>query len=92
MPKNIMKMRNICPRAVHVRLLALSLLAVPLYTLAQQTPATANSIPSTQPNEKNFDDALAPYFPADRPGATVIVTREGKTIFRKAYGLANIDS
>lgn len=34
---------------------------------------------------------LAPYFTSDAPGATVIVTHDGKPIFRKAYGLANVE-
>jgi D-alanyl-D-alanine carboxypeptidase len=29
-------------------------------------------------------------FKADEPGATIIATRNGKTVFRKAYGLADI--
>lgn len=41
--------------------------------------------------EKQFDAAIAPYFTADMPGATVIVTRDGKTEFRKAYGLADVE-
>jgi D-alanyl-D-alanine carboxypeptidase len=38
-----------------------------------------------------IDRFLSPYFKPDEPGATVIVTREGKPIFRKAYGMASID-
>jgi D-alanyl-D-alanine carboxypeptidase len=40
--------------------------------------------------EQRIDAALAPMFKPDWPGATVIVTREGKPVFRKAYGLANL--
>jgi D-alanyl-D-alanine carboxypeptidase len=87
-----MKSTTIRPRPLHAHLLALSLLAFPLCTLARQSPPVAITVPGVQLTEKAFDDALAPYFAADRPGATVIVTRDGKTIFRKAYGLANVDS
>lgn len=42
------------------------------------------------PLEKRIDAALAPLFKPDWPGAAVIVTRNGKPVFRKAYGLANL--
>ena len=44
-----------------------------------------------EPLAKRLDAALKPFFKADAPGATVIVTREGQTVFRKAYGLADVD-
>lgn len=37
-----------------------------------------------------YDAALARYFKADGPGAVVLVTKDGKTVFRKAYGLADM--
>ncbi len=40
---------------------------------------------------RDIDAALAPHFKADEPGATVIVTRDGKTIYRAAFGLANLE-
>lgn len=42
------------------------------------------------PLEQRIDAALAPMFKPDWPGATVIVTRDGKPLFRKAYGLASL--
>ncbi len=39
-----------------------------------------------------IDALLAPLFDADAPGATVIVTRDGETIFRKAYGMADVEA
>ncbi|WP_374585859.1 serine hydrolase [Pseudoduganella sp.] len=42
------------------------------------------------PLEQRIDAALAPMFKPDWPGATVIVTRDGKPVFRKAYGLADL--
>lgn len=32
---------------------------------------------------------LAAYFPPDAPGATVIVAKDGKTVLRRAYGMAD---
>ncbi|WP_342117581.1 serine hydrolase [Pseudoduganella sp. OTU4001] len=42
------------------------------------------------PLEQRIDAALAPMFKPNWPGATVIVTRNGKPVFRKAYGLASV--
>jgi len=36
-----------------------------------------------------IDASIAPYFKADAPGATVIVVKDGKTVLRKAYGMAD---
>jgi CubicO group peptidase (beta-lactamase class C family) len=47
---------------------------------AQQTPLAAE-----------IDAAIAPHYKADEPGSTVIVTKDGKVVFRKAYGLANLE-
>jgi D-alanyl-D-alanine carboxypeptidase len=38
-----------------------------------------------------IDAALTPYIKAGEPGVTVIVTKDGKPIFRKGYGMANIE-
>ena len=37
-----------------------------------------------------IDSAIAPLFKAGEPGATIIVTRAGQPVFRKAYGMADI--
>lgn len=65
-------------------------------TLALLSPATAQTTP--QPAIQSdaavataIDAALAPHFKPNEPGATVIVTRDGKPVFRKAYGMANIE-
>jgi CubicO group peptidase (beta-lactamase class C family) len=49
------------------------------------------SAPSVYAQDARIDAAIAPYYAANEPGATVIVTRDGKEIFRKAYGLANLE-
>ena len=40
---------------------------------------------------KSIEATLAPHFKADDPGATVIVTRGGKTLYRGAFGLAEME-
>lgn len=38
----------------------------------------------------SVDAMLASFYPPDGPGAAVIVTRAGKTVFRQAYGMASL--
>jgi D-alanyl-D-alanine carboxypeptidase len=37
-----------------------------------------------------IDALVAPYYKADGPGAIVLVTQDGKTVLRKAYGMADV--
>ena len=37
-----------------------------------------------------IDAAIAPYYKAADPGATLIVVKDGKTVLRKAYGMADV--
>ena len=39
---------------------------------------------------KQIDAALSPYFKPDAPGGSVLVVKDGKTIFRKGYGMADV--
>lgn len=43
------------------------------------------------PVATDIDTLMSRYFKADRPGAIVIVTKDGNAIFRKAYGMANLE-
>ncbi len=38
-----------------------------------------------------IENLLSPNYPQDGPGAAVIVTRDGEVLFRKGYGLANLE-
>ncbi len=69
-------------------ILALSLMGVFAAGTAEAAQATA----ATAVAEDSFDAALAPYFKANLPGVSVIMTRAGKTIFRKSYGSADLDA
>jgi D-alanyl-D-alanine carboxypeptidase len=40
---------------------------------------------------QTIDQLLSGHYPADQPGATVLVAKDGKIIFKKAYGLATLD-
>jgi len=54
---------------------------------AQQAAVVAAA--AEQPVAARIDGLFAPLFKANEPGATVIVTRDGQTVFRKAYGMAD---
>jgi CubicO group peptidase (beta-lactamase class C family) len=56
-------------------------------SFAQAAPVAA--VPD-QALAARIDAGIAPYYKANEPGATVIVTRDGKTVFRKAYGMADV--
>jgi CubicO group peptidase (beta-lactamase class C family) len=43
-----------------------------------------------QPVAQQIDAAIAPYFKPDAPGAAVIVVQDGKVLFRKGYGMADL--
>ena len=53
-------------------------------------PFTAVASPADQALAARLDAAIAAYYPATGPGASVIVTRDGKTVLRKAYGMADL--
>jgi CubicO group peptidase (beta-lactamase class C family) len=74
------------------RLLALSLV-LPL--LASAPHALQAAGPATAPSHAELaayaDALLSKTYPADRPGAAVIVVRDGEVVLRKGYGLASVE-
>jgi len=66
---------------------AVVLLSQPMLAQAQQ-PATRAA--AVQPLAARLDALFKPQYKAEDPGATVIVVKDGKTVFRKAYGAADI--
>jgi CubicO group peptidase (beta-lactamase class C family) len=67
--------------------LALSLAGSGSTWAQDATPAVALASPVAA----KIDALLTPYFKRNQPGAAVIVTVDGNTVFRKAYGDANIE-
>lgn len=65
---------------------AVLLLCHPQAAFAQDA-ATATR--AEQDLASRIDAAITPYFKADAPGATVIVVKDGKTVLRRAYGMAD---
>ena len=41
--------------------------------------------------EKQMHSLLAGRFKPDEPGVAVIVVRDGQTLFRKGYGMADLE-
>ncbi|WP_271767711.1 serine hydrolase [Aquimarina algiphila] len=41
--------------------------------------------------EKEIDDIVTSMYTADEPGISILVAKDGKPIFRKAYGKANLE-
>lgn len=68
---------------------AVVLLSHPMLALAQQPAAKAAAV---QQLPAKLDALFKTHYKATDPGATVIVVKDGKTVFRKAYGAANLDS
>ena len=68
---------------------AVLLLSNPVLASAQQ-PATKAA--AVQQLPAKLDALFKPHYKATDPGSTVIVVKDGKTVFRKAYGAANLDS
>jgi D-alanyl-D-alanine carboxypeptidase len=60
---------------------------IALLLLLFQTVAVAQEAAT----EAQLDAVVASYFKADEPGAAVLVTRDGKTLLRKGYGLADVE-
>lgn len=80
-----MPKRSVVAVATTVALIAL---AHPLPAQAQ--PAAAEAAASSLAGK--LDALFSPQYKADDPGATVIVVKDGKTVFRKAYGAASIEA
>lgn len=66
--------------------LAVLLLLPASFPVAHAAPATAAADTTLA---QHIDASIRGYYKADEPGATVIVTRGGATVFRKAYGMAD---
>ena len=57
---------------------------------ADTLPAAADRATVDQALAARIDAGIARYYKPADPGATVIVTKDGHTVFRKAYGMADV--
>jgi len=44
-----------------------------------------------QVQERHFDSIFHVRFPADGPGAVVLLARDGRVLYEKAFGMANLE-
>jgi D-alanyl-D-alanine carboxypeptidase len=72
---------------------SLVLLITPLTSIAQTNAASVTNAnnETLSSTAQQIDTILSRQFSPDKPGATVIVTRDGKTLLRKAYGLSRVE-
>lgn len=68
-----------------------SLLAVIACTGTTSFADTAAMTPEKNPASLEIDRLLTATFPANAPGAVVLIARDGAVTFRKAYGLADLE-
>ena len=77
-----------------MRRFAVNVVTVVSLVLAPLSPTFA--APAAQAEEQalaaRIDALITPHFPATGPGVAVIVTKDGKTVFRKGYGRADVAS
>lgn len=64
--------------------------ALAMLVAVSAVPARA-ATPPTASLDADLDPMLTALFPADGPGATVIVVKDGAVVYRKAFGLANLE-
>lgn len=71
----------------------LSAVCAAVFVLLVSPAAWAQGAPATQAAPASLagaiDASIGGYYKPNEPGATVIVVQEGKTVFRKAYGMAD---
>jgi len=54
-------------------------------------PAAASASASADPVARSIDAVMAAVYPPDKPGAAIIVVKDGRVVLRKAYGMANLE-
>jgi D-alanyl-D-alanine carboxypeptidase len=86
-------MSNFCSMTLTpIALATLLLMQIPV-SLAQDANKSApakQTTTATASITQQLDQIGTAYYKANQPGATVIVVKDGKTLLRKAYGIANI--
>ncbi|WP_332875911.1 serine hydrolase [Massilia sp. S19_KUP03_FR1] len=61
--------------------------AIHAFSASAQTASAPVTVPAL--SSAQIDAAIGQYYKPNEPGAVVLVAKDGKTIFRKAYGLAD---
>lgn len=79
-------------RAASARLFAAPILILLLILLRLALPGSAAAAPPSDPELAAYaDQVFSKMYPADEPGAAVLVKRDGRVVLRKGYGLADLE-
>jgi CubicO group peptidase (beta-lactamase class C family) len=93
---NLARRPRVCaPKKGYLKMKFTKLFAsILLATAAAATPAIAAGAPAAQPADfqTQADTILQAAYPADGPGAAVIVTRGGKVIYTAGRGFADVEA
>ena len=54
-------------------------------------PAAASASAAGGPVARAIDAVMAAVYPPDKPGAVIVVVKDGRVVLRKAYGMANLE-
>lgn len=73
------------------RILALAALIISGSALSPLSGSSPAGAPNADPLAARIDALLSKVYPADKPGAVSLVVKDGKVLFRKAYGLADLE-
>jgi CubicO group peptidase (beta-lactamase class C family) len=81
--------RNTDPSHHRLALAALALVAL----LGDQETLAAQAAPGAEPDSlaSELDAAFAAAYPANGPGAAVLVEKDGEVLLRKGYGMADLE-
>jgi CubicO group peptidase (beta-lactamase class C family) len=77
-------------RAALARMLTIPVLLATLL-VPRAMGASAPPAPDPAAITRQLDQLLGPIFPPARPGAAVLVARDGKPIYRRGFGLADVE-
>ena len=75
-----------------LKLSRISFAAIMLLNAAAAMSQEASTGPALVTPASSYESSLASHFKADAPGAALIVTKNGQLLFRKAYGMASLES
>lgn len=78
-------------RLVPLPVLVLAAAAPAGHAQTAAPPAAAEARVTVDPALAAVDSALTALYPADHPGAAVLVARDGRVLMRKAYGAASLE-
>src|SRR5262245_9497069 len=76
-------------RGLHRAVSAASIVAFAIFLETPANPRAAAS--QATPVARSIDELMNAAYPAGQPGAVIIVVKDGAVLFRKAYGMANLE-